>query len=407
MKILMVNKFLFLNGGSEACLFDTARWLEERGHEVVFLGMASPRNVALPNGVYLVSQVDFAGSGSLGSTLRAGARLLWSREAQGVMRQALAVETPDIVHLHNIYHQLSPSILGPIHERGVPAVMTLHDYKLVCPVYTLYRAGRPCQACAGGRYHRCAMHRCCKGSLAKSLLATAEMFLHHRLLRSYSHVSCFISPSRFLCNKLADLGFAGEVRYLPNAVDVAVLRPPPDSPGEGVVYFGRLTEEKGVTTLLEAMSGLSVPCSVVGDGPAGPKLRAMAAALGLSHVHFLGQLPLLETLAVVARARVAVVPSLWYENAPRSVLEAFALARPVIASRIGGLPELVRDGETGLTFTPGSSEDLRRAMLDLLRDPPRGNDMGKAGRRLVEKVYGKKAYVEGLLGLYTQVLGGR
>jgi glycosyltransferase involved in cell wall biosynthesis len=407
MKVLMVNKFLFRNGGSEACMLDTARWLEERGHRVVFLGMADPRNLVLEDPVHVVSHVDFEGASSLLTRTRAAGRVLWSAEARRLVRRVIDEEAPDVAHLHNIYHQISPSVLGPLRESGTPVVMTLHDYKLVCPVYTLYRAGHPCEACAGGRYHRCTLHRCCKGSVAKSALSSVEMFLHHSLLKAYSDIACFVSPSRFLAAKVADMGFRGDVGYLPNAVDTTALPQPPATLGEGILFFGRLTEEKGVATLLEAVSKLSVPCTIVGDGPAGTSLRALAAARGLSHVRFLGQLPFTDALDEVGRAAIVAVPSRWYENAPRSVLEAFALAKPVVASRIGGLPELVRDGETGLTFVPGSSEDLRRAMLELLNNPVRGRDMGRAGRRLVEETYGKEAYMDGLLGLYAKVMAGR
>lgn len=406
MKILMVNKFLFRNGGSEACMFDTAHWLKERGHQVVYLGMAHERNVALEDPAFLVSRVDFDRAGSLRVRAAAATRILWSAEARQLVRRVIAEEKPDVAHLHNIYHQISPSILGPLQEHHIPVVMTLHDYKLVCAVYTLYRAGRPCERCADAMYHHCVLHRCCKGSFAKSALSAAEMFLHHKLLRAYRDVSCFVSPSRFLAAKVGEMGFSGRVRYLPNAVDATSLPAPASMPTEGIVFFGRLTEEKGVATLLEAVTGMSVPCTIIGDGPVAPSLRAMAAERKLANVRFLGQLAFDQVLREVARAVIVVVPSVWYENAPRSVLEAFAMARPVVASRIGGLPELVREGETGLTFVPGSSEDLRRAMLELLRDPVRAIEMGRAGRQLVEETYGKEAYLDGLLGLYAQGMEG-
>ncbi|NWG00234.1 MAG: glycosyltransferase [Thermoanaerobaculaceae bacterium] len=404
MKILLVNKFLFLNGGSEACLFDTGRWLKERGHHVVYLGMADRRNAPLADPTYLVSHVDLE-TASWREQARVAGRILWSLEAQRVLERAIAEHAPDIAHLHNVYHQISPSILHVLRRAAIPAVMTLHDYKLVCPVYTLYRAGGPCERCRGGRYTNCVLYRCCKGSFGKSFLAAVEMFLHHRVLKVYRSVSRFIAPSRFLAAKVAQLGFLGPICYLPNAVDVAALPAPATTPGDGVVYFGRLTEEKGVLTVLDAVAGLNVPCTIVGDGPFAARLRAVAAQRRLTHVRFLGQLGFQETLRHVARAAVVVVPSLWYENAPRNVLEAFALARPVIASRIGGLPELVRDGVTGLTFAPGNSDDLRRAMLVLLENPQVAVAMGLAGRRLVEAEYSAASYTGGLLAIYEDALG--
>lgn len=405
MKILMVNKFLFVNGGSEACMFDSARWLEELGHEVVFLGMADPRNVPLGNRTFLMSHVDLNAALSPRGVVRAAARVLWSREALRLATQVVREEKPDVVHLHNMYHQISPSVLLPLRRNGVPTVMTMHDYKVVCPVYTLFRGGRPCEACSGGRFYRCLWYRCCRRSFAKSLLSTGEMYLHQRLLHAYQHVSLYLAPSLFLARQVRAMGFRGSVRYLPNAVDAEALSPSPEADGQGVVFFGRLTEDKGVATLLEALRQVRVPCTIVGEGPYEGALRQRAAALSLENVRFLGRLPFPAALEEVRRASAVVVPSLWYENAPRSVLEAFALAKPVLASRIGGLPEMVRDGETGLTFEPGNSADMARAIRALMGNPEQAARMGRTARRLVETTYSKERHVGKLLRVYQQVMG--
>lgn len=406
MKILVVNKFLFLNGGSEACMFDGARLLKERGHSVLFLAMADPRNVAVEDPVYLVSHVDFNRPGGVAERVNAAGRMLYSFEAKARTEEAIRKERPDIALLHNVYHQLSPAILGPLARHGVPTIMTLHDYKLVCPVYTLFTHGGPCERCGGGRYFWCAARRCAKGAWAASVLAAAEAYVHRTLLNSYAHVTAFISPSRFLAAKLRELGFAGRIEHIPNFLDLQGVEATPCGRNDIFTYCGRLTLEKGVATLVAAMEGVPARCQIIGDGPAGNELRRMVAERGLKNVTFTGHLGREQVGEQLRRARAVVLPSVWYENSPRAIIEAFALGRPAIGARIGGIPELVREGVTGLTFSPGNVAELRGALLSLLADDARVQAMGENARRLVEEECGADAYYERLMALCRAVSAG-
>ncbi len=406
MKILLVNKFLFRSGGSEACLFDGARLLKERGHRVAYLSMQHPRNTPGDDPAYLVSHVDFNSVAGVRRAAAAG-RVLYSREARALMKHVIRVERPDIALLHNIYHQLSPSILSPLRKAGIPALMTLHDYKMVCPVYTLFSGGRPCERCRNGAYWWCVAKRCSKGSLSASLLAAVEMLLHHRVLDSYRSIAGFLSPSRFLMDKLHEMGFSKPLHHVPNFIDARDLAPRPGGDEGLFVYFGRLTPEKGLRTLIAAMAGVPGTCHIIGDGPLGEELRGMAAEMGLSNVLFFPHLPFSELACRVRRATAVVLPSEWYENSPRSVLEAFALGKAVIGSRIGGIPELVQDGVTGFTFAPGAVDGLRRALLSSLAQQARVAEMGRNARRLVEMEFGPDAYYERLMALFQQALGRR
>ncbi len=398
MKILLVNKFLFLHGGSEACLFDGARLLKERGHRVVFFSMHHPRNIATGDPTYLLSSVDFESTGT-GARARAAARVLYSLEARALMERVVREERPDVALLHNVYHQLSPSILAPLRRHGVPVFMTLHDYKLVCPVYTLFRGGGPCERCRKRAFYWCALKRCNKGSLAKSVLSTAEMYLHHSLLHLYRGVTAFISPSRFLAAKLTNMGFTGTLHHVPHFLDVRGLDPQPDAREDEFVYFGRLTPEKGLATLVAAMEGVPATCHVIGDGPSQGSLEALVRKRGLANVRFTPHLPFPDLMERVRRAAAVVLPSGWYENSPRSVLEAFALGKPVVGANIGGIPELVRDGTTGLTFPPGDALALRAALLSLRSDRARVAEMGRNARRLVEEEHSPEAYYHRLMSL--------
>lgn len=405
MRFLLVNKFLFRNGGSEACLFDTARLLASKGHEVAFMAMDHPRNESGRGSVHLVSHVDFAPAQPVRARVRAAARMLYSREARTVMEEAIRRERPDVALLHNVYHQLSPSILAPLRRHGVPALMTLHDYKVVCPVYTLSSRGQPCHRCRDRAFHWCALRRCSRGSTAASLLAAAEMTLHHRVLDLYGGVDTFVCPSRFLMDTVAGMGFDRRLALLPNFVEAAGLRPRPGQDDGSVVYVGRLTPEKGVRTLILAMEGVPAPCRIIGDGPLREELEDEARRRGLDRVEFLGHLPFADVAERVSRARIAVLPSEWYENSPRSVLEAFALGTPVIGARIGGIPEMVRDGETGWLFRPGDVGDLRRALLSSLAEGDRVAEMGARARRTVEEVFDPETHYRGLMALCERAAG--
>jgi glycosyltransferase involved in cell wall biosynthesis len=407
MKILIVNKFFFPNGGAEACMFDAARELKQRGHHVAYLSMSHPRNQESEDPAYFVSRVDFGAPQGLLGTLRAAARVLHSREARALMERVIGEQRPDVALLHNIYHQLSPSILGPLKRHRVPALLTLHDYKMVCPVYTLFTAGRPCDRCRNGAYYWCVAKRCSKGSLAGSLLAAAEMTLHHRVLDSYGSVDTFISPSRFLMGKLVEMGFLKPLEYLPNFIDVQALEPYPTGEDNAFVYFGRLTPEKGLRTLIAAMEGVPGSCHIIGDGPLRDKLRGLVADRGLRNVFFTPHVPFSELVARVRRATAVVLPSEWYENSPRSVLEAFALGKPVVGARSGGIPELVEDGVTGYTFAPGDAADLRRVLLSSLSDKAKVAAMGAQARRLVEQAHGPDAYCDRLEFLCRRALERR
>ena len=403
MKILLVNKFFFLKGGSETSFFGTAHVLKEKGHEVVFLSMDHPLNIESSFSKYFVSQVDFENSGGFSGKVKAAGRVLYSFEARRKLKELLEKEKPDIAHLHNIHHQISPSILQLLKAYNVPVVMTLHDYKMVCPAYTLLRNGRICEKCVYGRYYHCMLSRCCKNSILKSLLNTLEMYLHHRLLNIYGLVDAFISPSKFLIEKVAEMGFRAKIFHLPNFININEFHPCDSKDKKVIAYFGRLSEEKGLYTLLSAVKGLDVKCKIYGDGPIKEDLERKIREEQLSNVSLMGHIPQQKLKTNIQKSMFVVVPSEWYENNPLSVLETFALGKPVIGSRIGGLPELIKDHRTGLIFEKGNSGDLREKISYLLDNPRRITEMGKNARRLAEREFGSEKYYRELIKIYEIV----
>ena len=404
MTILLANKFHYVKGGSERYYFDLARSLEEAGHTVVPFAMRSEANVPSAYEAHFVSEVRFEGGGSPRDSVRRALRVLYSVEAKSRLSRLLDETRPDIAHLHNIAHQLSPSIFDPLVARGIPIVQTLHDYKLACPTYLMLAHGRPCERCVGGHFFHAARIRCNRGSFGASLVNTVEMYLH-TLLGSYRKVDRFLCPSRFLLGKMIEAGVEERrLVHFPYFVFASLYRPS-TSKGEYAAYVGRLSREKGLVTLLRALAfAPRVRLVVVGDGELRADLEALVETLGLeARVTFAGYKSGEELHALIREARFTVIPSEWYENLPYAALESFALGTAAVASRIGGLPELVRDGETGLTFTPGDASGMARAMETLWDDPSSATAMGRNARALIEREYDEPAHRARLMALYAEL----
>ena len=402
MKILAVNKFYWDKGGSERVMFDLVRGYEAAGHEVVPFSMASPRNRPTPWAAHFVPEIEYENLHGWGA-VRAAAGAVYSTEAKRRITALVREARPDVCHLHNFHHQLSPSIVDALRDANVPCVHTLHDYKVVCPSYVLFTEGRACERCRGGRFHHAIVHRCVRNGLAPSAAAYLESTLHRARGTLERGIRVFVSPSRFLAAKVAEMGFRGNVRVVPNGLDVDAL-PTAVSPGDGFVYAGRLSREKGVATLLEAVGRTPrARLTVAGEGPERPALERLAQHVAPGRVEFLGALPRERLLERVRAARAVVLPSLWYENAPMSALEALASGVPVVASAMGGLPEIVRDGETGLLFAAGSVDGLASRLTLLAEDAALARRLGEAGRRLVEREYRVSDQVSRMLQILSEV----
>lgn len=403
MKILLINKFLYPKGGDAICALATGELLRARGHEVVFWGMRHSDNADFPNAEDFVENVDYVRSGGARKQFRMAANLLYSLEAKRKVEAVIKSERPDLVHLHNFAHQISPSVLHVFKKYKIPVVMTMHDYKLICASYTLLSHGKLCEKCAGGAYFNCFREGCVKDSRAKSLLNTLEMYLHHKILRIYSLVDVFISPSRFLKDKLGAMGFKKRIEVLPNFINPSEFVSKYEAVERSICYVGRLSIEKGVATLIEAVKGLDVTLKIIGDGPLKEILEKETQSKGIKNVEFLGYKSNNELKDAIKRSMFLVIPSEWYENNPRSVIESFALGKPAIGARIGGIPELVKNHETGLTFEPGNVEDLREKIGYMVSNPEKVIEMGKNARRFVEQELNAEKHYERLIAIYKLV----
>lgn len=397
MKILMVNSFHHARGGDATYTRALTARLEARGHTVVPLAMRHPDNDPSPWEARFVSWTAPWEARSALEVARLGARLVWSREAARAAEALIRETRPDVAHLQHIHRHLTPSVLWPLRRAGVPVVWTVHDHELICPAGTLFTEGAPCERCRGHRYEEAVRHRCKGGRLGPSLAVAVEKALHRRL-EVWQKVDRFLCPSRFLADTLVRFGLPPDrVQHLPNLVD---LDPdPPSDPGEGWLYAGRLTEEKGVSVAIEAARRLpGAPLTICGSGPNLAALRA--SARDLPHVRFVGHLPPAALASRLRAARAVAVPSIWYENFPYAVLEAQGAARAVVASRIGGIPEQIRDGEDGLLVRPGDPAALAEAIGGLLNDPARASALGAAARARVLRELRPEAHLDTLEALY-------
>jgi len=403
MKILLANKFFYFKGGAEISFFETAKLLEKHNHTVLFFSMHHPNNFETKYKKYFTSNVNYESSNIL-HNLNSALKIFYSFEAKRKIEELIKEEKPEIAHLNNIYHQISPSIVHSLKKFGIPIVMTLRDLKMVCASYLMLNKGKTCDLCRNKRYYNCFLQGCVKNSRMKSLINTIEMYLHHQFFHIYDLVDVFISPSQFLKAKVEEMGFKGKIVHLSNFVNFEEYTPQYEAVERSLVYFGRLSREKGLFTLIEAMRGIDAKLKIIGEGPLREALIDKMNVLGLKNVEFLGYKSGEELKSEIKKSMAVVLTSEWYENNPRSIIEGFALGKPAIGARIGGIPELVRDGDTGLTFTASDSADLHSKIMVFLGNPQSVERMGRNARRFVEEELGAEVHYKKLMDIYKMVL---
>ncbi|MHB1390000.1 MAG: glycosyltransferase family 4 protein [Thermoleophilia bacterium] len=408
MKIMQVNKFWRVQGGSERYVFELSRMLAGRGHEIIPFAMMDEDNEPSRYSSLFVSPVELSDPYRVPVWKRAGiaGRIIYSKEARNRISILADLTHPDVAHLHNIYHHLSPSILPPLKERGIGTVMTIHDYKLFCPALRHYNHGHVCEECRPLHYAACIEGRCVKNSRAASILCATEMFLHDIFNAYTDPIDTFIAPSEFVATRLYRRGIAADrVAVIPNAVDHKRWTPgEDDSDGEYVLFCGRITLEKGIETMVRALAQLpEVPLKIVGAGMHDSQARMLARELGADNIEFLGFRDEADVRRLVQGCRFVIVPSEWYENAPMTVLEAFACGKPAVGTRIGGIPEMIQAGETGLLADPGDASGLSQAVGELWQDTALVRRMGQQARRRAETTYSLENHYEQIIRTYENV----
>lgn len=400
MNVLQVNNYGYVRGGSDACYLSTQALLRERGHHVCNFNVKI--NGAEDNGPFgelLPDAVNLSSPGPADV-----ARFLYSPLAKKAMSGVCERFHPDIAHLHIYYGQLTTSIIHELRRRSVPVVQTLHEFKLVCPVSTLVSNGAICTSCAKGGYWHAAVKRCNKESMARSALSTLEAYIS-KALGSWRNIDHFVAVSDFLREKMIEFGLPAEkVTTVHNFID-ANNYAPSNNFGDYFLYFGRLEKIKGVMTLLEAMRNAPGRLLVVGEGQARPEMESYAFRHGMNNVEFLGYKKGEDLYSLIRNSRCVVAPSEWYETFGLVAIEAFVHARPVLASNIGGLKEIVADNEDGRLVMPGDAEALSEALRWFWSNPRVAVDMGRSGRIKVERQFNASQHYDRLMSVYQRAMG--
>jgi glycosyltransferase involved in cell wall biosynthesis len=383
--ILLVHNTYQQPGGEDVVFKQEGRMLENKGHRVTRYERSNWEADKYTG----LRQISLA------------RRTVWASDTRREFLRLLRAQKPDIVHVHNTFPMISPSIYSACSELKVPVVQTLHNYRLLCPAATLFRDGKVCEECMTASLWRGIEHRCYRKSRAATAVA-ALMLAFHRMRGTWKReISCYVALTNFSKSKFVEGGLPAERIFVkPNFVD-----PDPGGrtgDGEYALFVGRLSPEKRVSTVLQAWKRLRlpIPIMVLGGGPDQAELEAQAALDNLSNVHFHGQVPRERTLAAINNARFLVFSSEWYENFPVTIAEAFACRTPVIASRLGAMAEIVGDGYSGLHFTPGDPEDLARKVEWAWTHPDEIRTMGENARKEYESKYTAEKNYPRLMEIY-------
>ena len=399
MRILLVNKFHYLRGGSEKYYFELAQLLKSKGHTVGFFSMKHEENITTGDAEYFVEEIDL----NTGSKLKA-LDVIYSQENKRLMAKALEEFKPDIVHINNFQRQLSASIIDAIKEKNIPIVMTAHDLNPICPASIMLYNGEVCDDCITKGYAQCIKKKCVKGSTLKSTLGVMEK-KYYDIHKVFRKIDCIISPSEFIKNQLVN----GKLKYneivaLHNFVNESerneyVL-------GDYAFYLGRLSKEKGILNLIEAIGDIpDAKLLIAGDGPERERIEAYISEHKLDgRITLLGYQNQDSIHKYITNSRFVVIPSICNENCPYSVLEAMEIGKPIVASRIGGIPELIADGENGYLYKADDINELKEKLTLLLDDDEKVNSFAQKSRELYESYYSPDSYYNELIKIYNKVM---
>lgn len=408
MKILLVNKYHYVKGGSETYYFGLAKLLQAHGHEVIYFAMADEKNIPCEQEKFFVSNVDFNGKTSKMQKVKAGFRVLYSFEAKKSISALIEQEHPDVVHINLVHRHITLSIVRAIRKYNIPIVLTVHDLNCVCPNHEMLSNGKVCELCLHGKYSNCIKNKCMKGSTVKSALAAIEA-VNYRRMKIYDDIDLFITPSEFYKKKFEESGIIhSEIKHMKNFLPVDTVYSY-DNPDKGyLLYFGRISEEKGVLTLVKAVEKLvsEVPLYILGTGPVEDEVKAYIDEKNLGdRIKMLGFKSGGELKKYVAEAKCIILPSEWYENGPYAIMEAMSQGKPVIVSNYGGLPEIVEDGKTGFICKPFDSDDLKGCIEKVCAlSPDEFRQMGINAVSAAKSDFDPEKYIEKLTQLYKRLI---
>lgn len=372
LKILLINKYYYVKGGSETYFFGLKKMLEDNGHEVIVFSMNDEKNEESEFEDYFVDNVSYQENAGILKKVKNAVKLINSNEAYKKLVKLIIDTKPDIAHVNLVYHQLTPSVFQALKKYNIPTVFTSHDYKLVCPNYKLFNKNKICQKCVKGEFINCFTNRCHKDSASYSLLLTIEAYWH-KWMKSYEVADVVICPSQFMYNQLKEKRIDREkLIHLPNFLTNNFLDVKIEEKKENfILYYGRLSKEKGLDTLLDAQKLLNgkIKLKLIGTGPEEIRLRERIENEEIKNIEFLGFKTGEELVREIKNAKATIIPSVWHEVFGLTIIESLSVGTPVIGSRVGGITELVKEGINGFLFERANEKELASKIEALINLP--------------------------------------
>jgi glycosyltransferase involved in cell wall biosynthesis len=373
MRIVLINKSHFIEGGADRVYLNTGRLLEESGHEVAYFSTTNEQNLDSDYNDYFVKE-NKPRSGSFYTKVKGVKKYLYNDEAFDNLQRLIEDFNPEVAHIHLFYGVLSASVLKALNKNGIPIIITIHDYRLLCPVNAMLdKDGQICEKCKNDKFYHCITKRCSEGNIFQSAVVTAEAYMRKYFFDPLTSINHFIFVSQFSRNKHVsfDSRYQNKSSHLYNFSNSFPIEK--GIKGDYLFYYGRLSKEKGILNLIHAAKKTNSKLIIAGDGP--QKEEVLQAIKGVSNIAYVGFKSADELNHLILQSSFVVVPSEWYENNPMTIVESFLLGKPVIGANIGGIPELV-SSETGFIFESGdalslcnaiqSSEKLSKEKYDIL-----------------------------------------
>lgn len=399
MKILLVNKFHYLRGGSEKYYFELAKLLKDHGHTVAFFSMKNENNIKTGDREYFVDEIDM----NTGSKFEA-LNVIYSKKNKALMEKALEEFKPDIVHINNFQRQLSASIIDAVKEKNIPLIMTAHDLNPICPASIMLYNGEVCEDCITKGYTSCIKKKCIKNSMLKSVLGYIEK-KYYDLHKMFCKVDCIISPSEFNKNQLLKGKLkCNDITVIHNFVNET--KKTDYTLGDGAFYFGRLSREKGILNLVEAINNIpGARLIIAGDGPERENIQAYIKEHKLENrITLLGYLNQNDIRENIRKCRFVTVPSIWYENCPYSILETMEIGKPIIGSKIGGIPELIQNGINGFTYEHNDVTELTNILMKMFGNDETVKQFSKNSKQIFIQNYSAETYYNKLMTVYNKYI---
>lgn len=403
MKILLINNCHFKRGGADIAYFNTGELLKQKGHQVFYFSTLSEKNTKDKYDKYFLPQTDIRNN-STTKKISAVPSFIYNRKASILLEKYIEEIKPDIAHIHLFMGGLTSSILSVLKKNRIPIIHTVHDYRLICPSYLMLNGKNEiCEACIDKSYINCIINKCSENKLTQSTILAIDAYFRKYLIKPKTYINRFVFVSKFILSKHVEFDRDYQHKstliynFIPNLQEFENC----DIKGDYILYYGRLSKEKGITNLIEAAESCKIKLLIVGTGPLFNKENKTKS----DYVLFLGYKSGNELWSLVKNASFIVVPSEWYENNPLTILEAYALGKPVIGARIGGIPEIIKDGETGYLFKSGDLESLKSILIKTEQITQINyKKMSDSARHFAEENFNPENHYNNLISTYNDVI---